>query len=245
MSLFNKDKDNELMDSIIFEKVVEAFQGKVSNLFEKVQEIGVTFASEAEKTDFLKFAVKKIHEDYLNHCMDKERVCTTMVSDLRLQENFKNVTAREPYSASFIIPEDIVDGFDVEIKENSVKGLSGQKDGNTYTLSGIPLLENPKEPQEVELIIKYKYKGWVVGKPILETIVKFAVNANSRDLWNNNPTPEDIEYYKPDQDCAYVKVEAKDGADQKDIVAASVRGRSHAHENPGKPRDDDFKVSYC
>lgn len=245
MSIFNKEKDNEQMDSMILEKVVEAVQGKVSNLFEKVQEFGVNFASEAEKADFLKFAVKKIHEDYLNHCMDKERVCTTMVSDLRLQENFKNVTAREPYSASFTIPEDIVDGFEVEIKDNSVTGLSGQKDGNTYTLSGIPMLENPKEPQEVELIIKYKYKEWVVGKPILETSVKFAVNANSRDLWNNNPTPKDIEYYKPDQDCDYVKVEAKDGVDQKDIVAASVRGRSHAHENPGKPRDDDFKVSFC
>ena len=109
MSIFNKEKDNEQMDSMILEKVVEAVQGKVSNLFEKVQEFGVNFASEAEKADFLKFAVKKIHEDYLNHCMDKERVCTTMVSDLRLQENFKNVTAREPYSASFTIPEDIVD----------------------------------------------------------------------------------------------------------------------------------------
>lgn len=245
MSIFNKEKDNEQMDSMILDKVAEAFQNKVTNLFEKIQEIGINFASEAEKVDFLKFAVKKIHEDYLNHCMDRERVCSTKVADLRIQERFKNVTAREPYLASFTIPEDIVDDFDIEIKSNSVSGLSGQKDGNTYTLSGTPLLENPKEPQEVELTIKYKYKGWVEGKPVLEASVKFAVNANSMDLWNNNPTPKDIEYYKPDQDCAYVKVEAKNGVEQKDIVAASMRGRSHAHENPGKPRDDDFKVSYC
>ena len=36
MSIFNKEKDNEQMDSMILEKVVEAVQGKVSNLFEKV-----------------------------------------------------------------------------------------------------------------------------------------------------------------------------------------------------------------
>lgn len=108
---FNKEKDYEQMDSMILEKVVEVIQGKVSNLFETVQEFGVNFASKEEKADFLKFAVMKIHEDYLNHCMDKERLCATMVSDLRLQEKFKNVTAREPYLASFTIPDDIVDGL--------------------------------------------------------------------------------------------------------------------------------------
>lgn len=245
MSQFNMERGNEIMDSKSEDMILGAIQGRLSGLFDKLHDLGINFVSEAEKGDFLNFAIKKIHEDYLTHCMDKEKYCKTMVSDLRLQENFKNVTAREPYTASFTIPENIVDDFDVDIKANSVNGLTGQKEGNTYTISGTPLLEDPKIPQEVELVIKYKYKGWVEGKPVLETTVKFAVNANSRDLWNNNPTPEDIEYYKPDQECDYVKVEAKEGVEQKDIVAASVRGRSHAHENPGKPRDDDFKVSYC
>ena len=41
----------------------------------------------------------------------------------------------------------------------------------------------------------------------------------------------------------YVKVEEKDGVPRKDIVAASQRGRSHAHE--GKPRDDHFLLQFC
>ena len=41
----------------------------------------------------------------------------------------------------------------------------------------------------------------------------------------------------------YVKVEEKEGISRKDIVAASQRGRSHAHE--GKPRDDHFLLHYC
>ena len=37
-------------------------------------------------------------------------------------------------------------------------------------------------------------------------------------------------------------MEANDGTPRKDIVAASKRGRSHAHE--GRPRDDDFKICH-
>lgn len=50
-------------------------------------------------------------------------------------------------------------------------------------------------------------------------------------------------YKKDDIQIDYVKVEAlSDGTPQKDIVAASKRGRSHAQE--GKPRDDHFKMSH-
>ena len=41
----------------------------------------------------------------------------------------------------------------------------------------------------------------------------------------------------------YVKVPERDRIPRKDIVAASQRGRSHAHE--GKPRDDHFMLHYC
>jgi serine/threonine protein phosphatase PrpC len=72
-------------------------------------------------------------------------------------------------------------------------------------------------------------------------------------LWSKTiPTPEDIEYYKPDSDKAFVKVKSKKKSKQsgsekneitrKDMVAASQRGRSHAIE--GKPRDDDFALHF-
>lgn len=58
--------------------------------------------------------------------------------------------------------------------------------------------------------------------------------------WEHMPEPQ---YQNEDVQCEYVKVEAlNDGAPQKDIVAASKRGRSHAQE--AKPRDDHFKMAH-
>lgn len=203
------------------------------------------FESEAEENDFISFVVKKLYEDYQLDCMDREKVCQTLLSDLKLQNQLKNGSAREPYSVTFTIPESIVDDFEIKgLEESGIQGLTGIKEGNTYTISGTPVLANPKSPQEIVLTLNAKYKGWVEGKPLVVNTLRFVINANPRDLWNDNPTPTDIEYFKPDEDCCYVKVAEKDGNPQKDIVAASMRGRSHANENPGKPRDDDFNVTY-
>lgn len=79
------------------------------------------------------------------------------------------------------------------------------------------------------------------------------VNPDPRKLWKNIPTPEDIEYYKQDsvQDfivCASSSVSENHGeipsefGNNLNVVAASMRGRSHAHE--GKPRDDHFAIQY-
>lgn len=70
----------------------------------------------------------------------------------------------------------------------------------------------------------------------------WAVNPDPRLLWRDIPTSMDILYSKKDTDYAYCKVETVDGKPQKDMVAASHRGRSHTHE--GKPRDDDFRLEY-
>ena len=69
------------------------------------------------------------------------------------------------------------------------------------------------------------------------------LNPDPRTLWKDIPTQRDIEYFKEDSQMEYIKVEAVNNEPRKDIVAASQRGRSHAHE--GKPRDDHFKLHYC
>lgn len=100
--------------------------------------------------------------------------------------------------------------------------------------------------------LKIKRNDWTEGKPVFERYVTLIINPDPKSLWKNIPTPEDIDYFKPDSDKAFVKVLAKKtggflgiGKKEefcKDIVAASQRGRSHAHE--AKPRDDDFRVDY-
>lgn len=94
----------------------------------------------------------------------------------------------------------------------------------------------------------YKHKDWPEDKPALRREITLVINPDPRSLWNNMPTPKDIPFYKEDSDKQFLKVEAEkkflgfSKEEKKDIVAASQRGRSHAHE--GKPRDDDFKLSY-
>jgi serine/threonine protein phosphatase PrpC len=100
--------------------------------------------------------------------------------------------------------------------------------------------------------MNFKRKDWKEGKPLLSREVIFIINPDPKSLWKNIPTPTDIEYYKPDSDKGFIKVETKKESGfpwvgkkdivRKNMVAASQRGRSHAIE--GKPRDDDFALYF-
>lgn len=104
-------------------------------------------------------------------------------------------------------------------------------------IKGVPL-----QVGDFSFKIRVKLPKWKTDDPILERQINIAFNQNPRDLWVNLPVPKNIIYPKPDEDKTYVKVLEKDGVPQKDIVAASKRGRSHARE--AKPRDDDFRANY-
>lgn len=92
-------------------------------------------------------------------------------------------------------------------------------------------------------MLRYKYCGLSVEHPYLERVLQIIINPDPRDLWKDIPVSEGIEYPKDNTAKDYVRVAAlPDGTLQKDIVAASKRGRSHAQE--GKPRDDDFRLYY-
>ncbi|MDR0688571.1 MAG: protein phosphatase 2C domain-containing protein [Prevotellaceae bacterium] len=112
---------------------------------------------------------------------------------------------------------------------------------------------NPTQAGDHKIEMKFKRKDWEEGKPLLVREVVFIINPDPRVLWSKNiPTPEDIEYYKPDSGKLFVKVASKKTKGvfglgkkelaRKDMVAASQRGRSHAIE--GKPRDDDFLLYF-
>lgn len=51
---------------------------------------------------------------------------------------------------------------------------------------------------------------------------------------------QEHQIFKEDYSHEYITVVENEKGPQKDIVAASKRGRSHAHE--GKARDDDFNI---
>ncbi|MDR3340815.1 MAG: protein phosphatase 2C domain-containing protein [Candidatus Symbiothrix sp.] len=140
-----------------------------------------------------------------------------------------------------------------EISNIQFEGLEQiglQYDAETKQITGKPTVAG-----DHKITMQCKYKGWENGEGRPEYIPKevtIIIIPDPRSLWKNIPTPPEVEYYKPDEDKAFVKIESKtttkflglkhEKEARKDMVAASQRGRSHAHE--GKARDDDFALYF-
>lgn len=190
--------------------------------------------SDARFEDFTQWIVKKLWNEYDKDCMDKRVIIENQIKELPIV--IPNGTVGKEYSATIRLPEDVIEDYWLDGLDDI--GLQGNpEEHNVCTISGVPTTAG-----SFEIVLRYKYKGCIDEKDLLQRKFPIAINPDPRTLWKDVPTPEDIEYYQPDRDHTYVKVEARDGIPQKDIVAASQRGRSHAHE--GNPRDDHFRVEY-
>lgn len=114
---------------------------------------------------------------------------------------------------------------------------------STDSIEGIPTVAG-----DHKITLRCFRHNWEEGMPVFERQLTLIINPDPKSLWNDIPTAIDIPYYKPDSDSIYIKVKDSHrflkfgNIVRKDIVAASQRGRSHAHE--GSPRDDDFRVVY-
>lgn len=201
---------------------------------EVLQEIGVT-PSKSQIDNFQSWRIKDEWKRYQEERMNNYVIEQNNFNSLSL--NFPNGKKGEEYSRA--IQLDMAKYDDVWIEGLNSTGLRDVVDfeNGTITLSGIP-----SEAKDFEFKVCIKLKGWEDGDPIIERKFSIAFNPDPRDLWVSKPVPDDIQYPKKDEDHAYVLVPVFEGLPQKDIVVASKRGRSHAQE--GKPRDDDFRVSF-
>lgn len=145
-----------------------------------------------------------------------------------------------PIGETYVSDEQVLDEFLVNETAKDSNEISNVVIGTNEI--GIVIKGTPTTAGDFDIILKYKYKGWFDGCTILERKFNFAINPDPRSLWKNIPTDKNIKFYKEDCACEYVTVPENDKGPQKDIVAASKRGRSHAHE--GKARDDDFQLYY-
>jgi len=155
--------------------------------------------------------------------------------------------------------------FDMQLKGKQIKIPNG-KEGKEYAadfnldsigLSGVNSFELENLPEGISYS---KEEGVIAGVPkvagdhklILRCVSKqgfkaekellFIVVSDPKKIWKNIPTSPDIVYYKPDSDSKFQKGEAQNTDAQKNMIAASQRGRSHAHV--GDPRDDDFALYF-
>ncbi len=116
---------------------------------------------------------------------------------------------------------------DFEIANHETTGL--QWDGDTRTLAGTPTAAG-------EYRLKFRFRA-ELSEPdaaMEEKEIALIVNADPKSLWQNLPSNTDDPYHKPDSVSEVAAIAGRK------VVAASTRGRSHAHE--GKFRDDDFKI---
>lgn len=203
------------------------------NIGDILKRIGVT-ATDEECEDFENRLIKKMWAEYNVECMELSTIIKNRIDSSDI--TFPNGTVNKEYKVIVNISKEDVDDYWFEGLESI--GLKETIDESGCVVKGLPM-----KPGSYDFTLCYKYKGWINGKPILARNFTIAINPDPRTLWKDIPTPLDIEYYKPDSDMAYIQVGGADGKSQKDMVAASQRGRSHAHE--GKARDDDFRLHHC
>ena len=209
----------------------------------------------------LKFLSDKIWNLYTDYLMDKVLIIENEMNKWAF--NLPNAKEGCPYEKTCDIPQKLLTVPEAEIRIDNVAGLSPEQQGlsiivaddkKSFTISGTPTLDvfrkDGATPESTfELTFSYSILGMDIPeeKCHFERKIPFIINQDPRKLWKNLPVdwgnmPEP-KYRKEDTQCEYVKVEkSSDGVPQKDIVAASKRGRSHAQES--KPRDDHFRVEY-
>lgn len=221
--------------------------------------IGDTNDERAE--GFLRFLSSKLWGLYNDYLMDKIKVAESeIVWNLNMpnakENQIYNQTVEMPKVSSAQLPEVEILLDDVVGLEQDIHGLQLMvaPDKHSFAITGTPTLEHFRKDgatalSTFELTLKYHFSGMEMPaeRPVLERKVQFVINQDPRKLWRDIPVDwenmTEPKYKKDDIQIDYVKVEAlSDGTPQKDIVAASKRGRSHAQE--GKPRDDHFKMSH-
>lgn len=229
--------------------------------FEKIIQTIIGDTNDERAEGFLRFLSSKLWGLYNDYLMDRIKVAESeIVWNLNMpnakENQIYNQTVEMPKVSSAQLPEVEILLDDVVGLEQDIHGLQLMvaPDKHSFAITGTPTLEHFRKDgatalSTFELTLKYHFSGMEMPaeRPVLERKVQFVINQDPRKLWRDIPVDwenmTEPKYKKDDIQIDYVKVEAlSDGTPQKDIVAASKRGRSHAQE--GKPRDDHFKMSH-
>lgn len=87
---------------------------------------------------------------------------------------------------------------------------------------------------DVSFSFTYRVVALGAGGKVLTSSISVFINHDPKTLWKDLLSDKEDPFWKPDIDTAFQQVGVRK------VIAASKRGRSHAHE--GKFRDDDFSI---
>ncbi|MDX8376575.1 MAG: PP2C family serine/threonine-protein phosphatase [Mariprofundales bacterium] len=145
--------------------------------------------------------------------------------------NIPNLTVGKPFEEKIIT----LDKLDGELKIYSTSA-DNELDGLSINHSTFMIAGTIKESGncEIELLCQLLLPSGATQR--VKGKLKISVIPDPRLLWKNLPSDNTARFHKPDI--------ASDSAmtESVNLIAASVRGRSHAHK--GTHRDDDIKI-YC
>ena len=222
---------------------------------DKVLDIILQGKDDEKAEHFVRFLADELWNKYDAYLMDRLLIIENEVKSMPL--TLPNAKEGILYDHQVCLPDDHPDMVIVKVEglSETCHGLSVTvaDDKRSFRVSGIPSLEQLRKDTGVvrestfELSLYYKFQGMELpsDRPVLVRTLPLVINQDPRKLWKNIPVDWDNmpypKYLNEDLQKDYVKVSAlPDGTPQKDIVAASKRGRSHAQD--GRPRDDFFKL---
>lgn len=185
----------------------------------------------SDREQFLNWLIARRWAEFKEDRMNQRILIENDIRALAIR--LPNGTVGKEYTAFFRLPSDRISAIALDGAEELGLTLAIADNGEC-SLNGIPGKQG-----DFNLTLRYRT---VAGEPESQLQIPIAFNPDPRSLWVSKPVPSDIRFPKKDEDMDYVCVPEYEGRPQKDIVAASQRGRSHAQD--GKPRDDDFRVSF-
>lgn len=118
----------------------------------------------------------------------------------------------------------------VELHVEGLESTGLHFEADTWILEGIP-----EKPGDFSPSILYRSKRQNDPSSFAKSTLSLTINADPKSLWKDLPSDKTDPYWKPDSDSKVL-------LQKRLLIAASQRGRSHAHE--GKFRDDDFGLDY-
>jgi len=119
----------------------------------------------------------------------------------------------------------------------SFSDISGLEDiGLSYDNEAETISGTPTEAGDFKLTLLFRIKGEDPEKAPNEKSFSLVINPDPKSLWKDIDSDKEAPFWKPDN------VSAKARLGNRNLVAVSKRGRSHA--NVGSFRDDDFAFEY-